>query len=221
MTAVALLAAYFRKAVSGRGQFIEISKQEAIINMQRVDSLMFANTGVALNRSGILNPLPGGGLMPCKDGHVVVATPENHQWDALVKLIGDPAWAQEDWCKDPIMRMKNAVKVKMLVSQWTANHTKQHIFREGQSIKVPVAPIRTAEDLAASKQLQARGFWTEMDHPVAGKIAFPASPYRFSKTPWRLTRAAPLLGEHNEEIYCGRLGCSGAELSKLQESGII
>lgn len=221
MAAVALLAAYYRKVITGRGQFIEISKQDAIVNMQRVDSLMFANTGFTLNRSGILNPLPGGGLMACEDGHVVVTTPENHQWECMVKLMGNPAWAEEDWCRDPIERMKNGAKVKRLVSQWMARQKQEHVFREGQAMKVPIAAVRTAADLAESEQLRERGFWSEIEHPVLGRVKFPASPYRFSKTPCKLRRGAPLLGEHNNDIYRRRLGCSEAELAQLREAGVI
>jgi len=221
MAAVAIVAAYYRKAITGRGQFIEISKQEAILNMQRVDTLMFANAGGSLNRSGVLNPIPGGGVLPAKDGHVIISAPEDHQWDALMKFMGDPDWSREDWCKDRFVRAANAAAQKKLISQWMSQYPKEKIFREGQAVKVPVASVSTAEDLANSEQLQVRGFWGEMEHPAVGKIKYPASPYRFSKTPCQLRRPAPLLGQHNEAIYNHRLGYNRAGLARLREEGII
>ncbi|MBN1613111.1 MAG: CoA transferase [Deltaproteobacteria bacterium] len=221
MAAVAIVAAYYRKTMTGRGQFIEISKQEAILNMQRVDTLMFANAGGVLNRSGKLNPIPGGGVLPAKDGHVIISAPEDHQWDALMKFMGDPDWSKEDWCRDRFVRAENAAEQKKLISQWMTQYPKERIFHEGQAGKVPVASVSTPEDLADSEQLQVRGFWSEMDHPVVGKIKFPASPYRFSKTPWQMQRPAPMLGEHNEAIYNHRLGYDRAGLARLREEGII
>ena len=220
MAVVAILAAFFWKDVSGKGQFIEISKQEALINMQRVESVTFANMGLIMNRTGTSNPMPGG-VMPCKDGYVVSVSPEDHQWDSLMKLIGEPDWAKQDWCKDRFVRAVNAVELTKLIVEWMMRHTKEQIYREGQSLSCPIAPLHSTEDMVKSEQLQARGFLAEIEHPAVGKIKFPTSPYRFSKTPWKLRKPAPLLGESNEEIYCGRLGYSRDELVKLREAGII
>jgi len=77
------------------------------------------------------------------------------------------------------------------------------------------------EDLLNSAQLKARDFFADVDHPQIGRIKFPTAPYRFSKTPWRLERPAPLLGGHNEDIYCGRLGYSREGLAQMRAAGTI
>ena len=220
MAVVAILAAFFWKGVSGKGQFIEISKQEALINMQRVESVTFANMGLIMNRMGMSNAMPGG-IMPCKDGYVVSVSPEDHQWDSLMELIGEPDWSKKDWCKDRFVRAENAVELTKLIVEWMVRHSKEQIYREGQSLSCPIAPLHSTEDMVKSEQLQARAFLAEIEHPAVGKLKFPTSPYRFSKTPWQLRRPAPLLGESNEEIYCERLGYSRDELVKLREAGII
>ena len=61
----------------------------------------------------------------------------------------------------------------------------------------------------------------DIDHPKAGKLKYPSAPYRFSQTPWAAARPAPLLGQHNQEVYGGRLGYSDFELKKMREGGII
>jgi CoA:oxalate CoA-transferase len=82
--------------------------------------------------------------------------------------------------------------------------------------------VNTAQDVVESPQFNARNFFVEMEHPKMGKIEkFPSSPYRFSKTPWKIERPAPLLGEHNELIYCQRLGYTQEELVRFKESEII
>ena len=61
----------------------------------------------------------------------------------------------------------------------------------------------------------------DVDHPEAGKVRYPGPPFRFSKTPWEIERRAPMLGEHNSEIYCGRLGYLKNDLVQFRRAGII
>ena len=218
---VAVTAAFYWKILTGQGQFIEISKQEALMSMQRVESVTFANDQVVLTRGGDKVRRMPGGIMPCKDGYVVAVTPEEHQWHSLVKLIGDPEWAKEDWCQNAVIRSENAEKINKLIIEWTMKHTKEEIFRQGQALSCPIAPVNTAEDIYHSEQFKARNFFVDLEHPAVGKIPFPSSSFRFSKTPWKLMQAAPLLGEHNEVIYGDRLGYSKEELSNLRNQGVI
>ena len=85
----------------------------------------------------------------------------------------------------------------------------------------PVAPYNTAKEVLDSEQMGARGFFVQIEHPAAGKSKYPSAPYKFSKTPWKAGRPAPLLGQHNEEVYCQRLGYSKQELIQLREAGVI
>ena len=218
---VAVTAAYYWKILTGKGQFIEMSKQEALMSMQRVESVTYANDQVVLTRGGDKVRRMPGGIMPCKDGYIVAVTPEEHQWRSLVQLIGDPEWAKEDWCQDPVSRAENAERINERIIAWTMNHTKEEIFRQGQALSCPIAPVNTAEDIYHSEQFKARNFFVDMEHPAVGKIPFPSSSFRFSKTPWKLMKAAPMLGEHNEEIYGRVLGLSEEELSNLKNKGVL
>src|SRR5208337_1624000 len=154
---VAVLAALLWKGVSGRGQFIEVSKMEALLSMQRVESVTYANDGVYVSRAGGPIRMPGG-VMPCKDGYVVIITPQKHQWEALLELIGHPDWSKEE------------------------------IFRKGQALGCPVAPLLSPRDQADSEQFAAREFFQDIEHQVIGRTRFPTSPYRFSESSWRLDR---------------------------------
>ncbi|MEW6185904.1 MAG: CoA transferase [Thermodesulfobacteriota bacterium] len=217
---VAVTAAYYHKLLTGEGQFIEMSKQEALMSMQRVESVTYANDQVVLTRGGDKVRKMPGGILPCKDGYIVAVTPEEHQWKALVKLIGDPHWAGEDWCQNALVRSENADSINEKIIEWTMQHTREEIFHQGQALSCPVAPVNTSENIARSEQFKSRGFFVEMDHPVAGKLPFPSSSFRFSKTPWKLVRPAPLLGEHNDEIF-GRLGYDKEALAALKDKGVI
>jgi crotonobetainyl-CoA:carnitine CoA-transferase CaiB-like acyl-CoA transferase len=86
---------------------------------------------------------------------------------------------------------------------------------------VPVGPCYNSEEIVNSEQLTARNYFVEIDHPVMGKAKYPGAPYRLSLTPWRIERRAPLLGEHNEEIFCDRLGYTKQDLIKMKQAGVI
>jgi len=217
---LAVLAALYWKGVSGRGQHIDMSKQEALISMQRVESVTYANDQTVMTRTGNKTRMPGG-VLPCRDGHIVVITPEEHQWDALMTLIGNPAWSKEPWCRDREARAQHAEAINNLLIEWTTQHTKEEIFRKGQALGCPVSPSRSAEDLMASEQLKARDFFVDVTHPLMGSLKMPSSASRFAESPWQFERTAPLLGESNEEIYCERLGYERKELEVLKAEGVI
>ena len=87
--------------------------------------------------------------------------------------------------------------------------------------RLDIAIVASAKELSENKMCEERGFFVEIDHPKAGKLKFPGAPCKFSATPAQAPRAAPLLGEHNAEVYGGMLGFKTAKLNKLQESGVI
>ena len=101
------------------------------------------------------------------------------------------------------------------------HHTKEEIHHMGQRLGCPVAPYNTTKEVVDSGQMEARGFFVDIEHPEAGKFKYPSAPYKFSKTPWKAVHPAPLLGQHNEEVYCRRLGYSKQELTQLRETGVI
>ncbi len=83
----------------------------------------------------------------------------------------------------------------------------------------PITSVQTVADLLESEQLRARGYFQEAEHPVAGRRTYPGPPFRMSEVQWRAGRA-PLLGEHNREVYCEELGLSGGELARLRAAGV-
>jgi crotonobetainyl-CoA:carnitine CoA-transferase CaiB-like acyl-CoA transferase len=222
VASIAVLAALLWRGKTGRGQYIDVSKLEALMSMQRVESVTFPNNGVNMSRVALARRNTPDGVLPCKDGYVVLVLPEEHQWRNFMKLMGDPPWSREPWCQNRAERSRNADRIRAHILEWMKDKTKEEIFREGQALSVPVAPANTARDVVESPQFNAREFFVETEHPVTGKIdKFPAAPYRFSKTPWTVARPAPRLGEHNEEIYCSRLGLSKNELERLEADDII
>ncbi|MCJ7509697.1 MAG: CoA transferase [Dehalococcoidia bacterium] len=214
--AVATLAALFARLATGQGQHIDISKFEALLSLERVVVARFANTPDP-------PPWPGmvGGLMPCKDGHVVVTAVQSHQWQALTELMGNPAWAQDEKCRDEPTRAQHRDELQPLLEEWSVQHDKDELYHKGQALGVPIGPVRTVAEIMHWPQARQRGFFAHLDHPQAGRLEYPTAAYRMSETPWRVERAAPLLGEHNEQVYCGRLGYSPEQLAGMAADGTI
>lgn len=103
---------------------------------------------------------------------------------------------------------------------WTMERTMKEIVEACQENHILSAPLNTSEGLLQDSHLQTRSFWVESDHPVVGRMTYPGRPALSSELPWAIRRPAPLLGEHNEEIYT-RLGYAKGDLVKLREGGVI
>jgi crotonobetainyl-CoA:carnitine CoA-transferase CaiB-like acyl-CoA transferase len=101
-----------------------------------------------------------------------------------------------------------------------ADLTRDEIYHRTQAEGCPSSPIRNVAEVRAWEQAKARGFFVELDHPEAGEQVYPTAAYQFSETPWAGARA-PLLGEHNREIYCDRLGYARRDLERLADSEVI
>lgn len=216
--AVATTAALYSRWATGEGQHVDISRQESSIALDRIENVAYANRDDAETKAHALARGPLGGLFPCSDGYIVISLLEDKQWQALIRLIGNPEWAEKYSDRDSINRHRDEIMV--LISQWTKRHTKQEIYHKAQTLGCPAGPVNNAKDLIDSDQLKARGFFVEITHPEAGTLKYPSAPYRFSKTPWAVERPAPLLGQHNKEIF-GQLGYSDSELVQLREARVI
>ena len=103
------------------------------------------------------------------------------------------------------------------VSQWDADD----LYRAAQEKRIPFAPVSTMGSLLESEHLKARGFFIEVAHPEAGPLRYPGAPYKLSGTPWEVRSPAPALGQHNEAVFCDRLGLSPQELASLREEGVV
>jgi crotonobetainyl-CoA:carnitine CoA-transferase CaiB-like acyl-CoA transferase len=100
-------------------------------------------------------------------------------------------------------------------------HTVEEIYRRSQEKGIPIGAVRKADQVLKDKQMATRGFFVEIEHQETGKLKYPGVPYRFSKIQREAPSAAPLLGQHNEEIYYRRMGYSKRDLAKLKEAGVI
>jgi CoA:oxalate CoA-transferase len=212
------LGALLGRGNTGRGQHIDLSKQEALASITRQQlayySVMEENPSREFGRKKF-----GGFLYPCKDGYVVIwIGPHYH---LVVKMMGDPEWSKEPMFADPLQRNSYIVELNQLISAWTIEHAAEEINNMALQHGVPCSLVRNVEDLVNDEQLKFREFWREIDHEIAGKLKYPGAPFRMSGTPAAIERPAPMLGEHNEKVYCGMLKYSREQLVRMRQGGII
>ncbi|MBN1614517.1 MAG: CoA transferase [Deltaproteobacteria bacterium] len=217
---VASMFALFARDQIGAGQHVDVSIQEVMAG--HYESAIEHWTFAANEIGGLTNPILQPMLpLECKDGWVFLMCIEDFQFDRYVEVMGNPEWATNELFKDRFSRAAYLDALWPLLTEWTMQHTKEEVFQKAQANRVPVAPAYNAEEIVNSPQLAAQHYFVEIDHPVIGKARYPGAPYTLSETPWRIERKAPLLGEHNEDIYCGWLGYTREELVKFTEIGAI
>lgn len=223
--AIATMIALFERANTGKGLHVDVSIAESWATFHiGVAAQSFISDGRVRRRSGhraLHRPYPDE-LLPCQDGYVCIDTPQNRQWQRLLNVMGNPDWANDPIFADRIQTTDEyADKADAYLGEWVMQHTKDELFEIAQNNRIPMAPIRTIDEVVNSPQLESRGFFIEVDHPGIGKLKYPGACYQFSETPFAIQRSAPSLGEHNREVFCQRLGYSDQDLVALAKAEVI
>ena len=218
MAASGTVAALFARELWGKGQHVDISKQESTFGLNRLMFAQAESEGQVVDRT---RSYVYGGIFACADGHVMLYPREDRQWKALVGIMGRPELAEDERFLNRASRIKNANEVNTVIAQWTANLGKDEIYSLVAPSGCPVGLYADSQDLRNSPQLQSRKFFEEVDHPQAGQLTYPVRPYRFSSLPKGAPNAAPLLGQHNQEVFCGDLELTPGEFAELKIAGVI
>ena len=221
--AVGILAAYVQRRRTGEGQRVELSMQEAVMNYTRVAMLSHYLSGQPTYRRG--NPLKymSADLYRCAGGgpndYAYIVSPLPDMWDGVLKsidrtdLIGDKEWSHPAW------RSQNWDEVHGLIESWTTQRTKWTVMETFGANGVPCSAVYDTGDLLTHRHMRERGMVQRVEHP-AGTYDVPGNPIRLSTSPTEVTRA-PLLGEHNAEVYAELLNVDDAELTRLSKDGVI
>ncbi len=213
----ALAAVYNRLGADGgqRGQVVDASTQEAQLSVGYMPIQRHESEGITETRFSRYFRV--GGVLPASDGYVELLTLEPRQFEGLLAFMGNPDWASSEMFSDPAT---HGPELNRHMREWFSQHTREWLYAEGQAHGVPIAPYYTPSEVFQSPQQRERAFYSEVDHPATGPLEYTGAPFQLSETPTRLTRA-PLLGEHNVEVYCGLLGCAAQDLAALARAGAV
>ena len=224
MGAVATFGALISRMSTGSGQHVDISESDVWATVHLGHGV---HLGVFEGRKAIraghrtISVYPWC-ILPCKDGYMCLIAIQGYQWKRFLEAMGNPEWMGDPRFRDRIaMAWEYADEVDSLVEAWLIEHTKEEIFEMCRERQITFAPVRDIAEVAHDPHFEERGYFVEIDRPRTGTMKYPGAPYKLSETPWQLRRPAPLLGEHDEEIYSGRLGYSREDLARLRRGGII
>src|ERR1700712_2022407 len=230
---MAIMAALVYRTVSGEGQYIDVSIHEAcaltteaaVANYIYREEVLRRQTG----RHHAAGPTPRTQFR-AKDGMYVTAlisgglNPRNVRNLAnLMDSFGMAGDLKDPKYQDPAVIAANASYIiDELVAGFIASLPAEGVYHPAQESGVPWGGVRPPEDLLQDAHLHDRGFWKQVEHKELGRsFVYPGEAAIYNGSPWRISRRAPLIGEHNVEILCGELGLARGELSVLAETRVI
>jgi benzylsuccinate CoA-transferase BbsE subunit len=221
IAATAMVFALNARVVHGRGQFIDVSAQEAVASQMESSQVGYWFSGNIRRRGGWRYPSTTcpAGIYPCKDGHASIVASKPHQWSALRDWIGDQRLYEERYMVEAT-RFAERDFIDPIVIDWTRTMAKAELFHGGQARGIPIGESMTPADLVRDEHLRERGYVVPAHHPRLGDFEVPGASFIMSETPWALRHPAPLLGEHNAEVYA-EAGIGPAELEQLSVRGVI
>jgi crotonobetainyl-CoA:carnitine CoA-transferase CaiB-like acyl-CoA transferase len=239
--ASASLVALHHRLLTGEGQWVDVSAQDAlaIVNLQNQQYWNLAKFNP--KRAGSAQMLSGvrwskqKRLWRCRDGFVIFIISSGHMGapgnKALTEWMTSEALAPEFMQKinwetfDPQGQELTDEQYRgmmVAISGFFERHTKAELYEGAVQKRIVLYPCNTTEDLMHDAQLQSRGFWTEIPHAeLGGTLTYPRPCVAFSEAPCDIRRRAPLIGEHNEEVYAGELGFLKEDLARLREKKVI
>jgi CoA:oxalate CoA-transferase len=223
IAAYATMVALHSSNITGRGQHVDCAMYDSMIYMIERAVMMYSLAGIVSGRDGNAHPLYAPyDCFETKDGkHVVVAGHWENQWQNLCRAMN-----RQDLLEDPRFRTmwdraQNYEHLRSIIETWIAARNREEIISMLIDYDVPVGPVNTVEDIFNCPQVNAREMLSEIHHPIVGQMKIVGVPIQFSETPVRVRSAAPLLGEHTEEVLRNILSLSDSEIQTMREEGVI
>ena len=240
--ALGIVTALFQRTMTGRGQLVQTSMQDAVLNLCRVklrDQQRLERTGVmeeypqypngefgdsvprAGNASGGGQP---GWILKCKGWETdpnayIYFVCQAAVWGAVCKLIGREEWISDADYATPRARLPRLMDIFAEVESWTKTMTKFEAMDAMNKYDIPCGPILSMKEIAEEPSLRASGTIVEVDHPERGKYLTVGNPIKLSDSPTDVERS-PLLGEHTEQVL-GQLGYSADQIALLRAEHVI
>ena len=227
---VGMLLALEHRDRTGEGGLVEAAMVDAALNVTAEQVIEHSAYGALLQRTGNRGPMaaPQNLYLSADEDHkgrrdswVAIAVETDEQWAALGRALGEPAWATAPALATTAGRVAAHNAIDERLAAWCAERTAEAIVDQLWPAGVPVGQVMQPHHQPDLAQLEARGFFEEVDHPVAGRSRLSTLPFTLSGGPERVhTRPAPLLGEHNDELLA-ELGLSPEEIEQLEADGVI
>jgi len=221
--AIGILIAIRKQRLTGKGEHLDISIQEAVTaTLEHVMVRFFYENSIS-KRRGNLHWDNRFQIFPCKDGFIQMTLFD--KWETLVEWMASEGMAQDlkdSTYNDEDFRVKQLDHIINVLGQWTQTHTKSELSDLGQLMQFPWAPVHSPREVVESPQLEAREFFQNIDQTKSSILKrCPRIPLKLNPLHTPPITPAPRIGADNTQIYQKELGLSLKELNRLTSLGVI
>ena len=221
---IATLLALRHRDQTGEGQVADLALLQTAVSFTSPQIAEAETLGRLRPRVGNRAPYLGpSDLYKCKDGYVFIATIMDTLWRRLAEAIGHQELVEDPELQSDLQRFEHREKIDPLVAQWTEERSVDEVIAVMEQARIPCSRYLELDEVSKNPQVEARNMveYVDMEEPGLERLPICGMPIQLSKTPSRIERRAPRVGEHNDDIYRGLLGYSEDRISALQSEGII
>lgn len=220
---IGILGALRAREHTGVGQQVDVALLDTAVSFLITAIPEYLLLGTTMTRRGNRDRYCApANLFRAKDGEwVYVAAANDSLFPQLLKVMG-----QEEVLQDPRFatndaRMAHVEEAEEVLAKWVAGKTADEVVALVRGAGLPCAKIASIDEVVANPQVRHRGMLVELEHPTAGRVPMHGLNVHFSHTPKQIRRPAPLLGQHNEDVYGRWLGFTPERVSQLRSDGVI
>jgi formyl-CoA transferase len=222
--AIGILAALNQRHNTGRGQHVEVSMQDAVVNLMRVSLRDHQRLGQAMPRNGnqLGQTIPGS-TYPCHPGgpnDYVFIFVQHQMWPAFVEVLGRQDLKDDARFRTPEARWEHRDQLNAIITAWTQQHTKYEVMRLLGEAGVPSGACQDTGEVLADPHLRTREMIVDVEYPGRGTYQTVGCPVKLSASPARVTRP-PQLSEHSDAVLQELCGVTPEELQRLRQAGVI
>ncbi len=217
-----MMALYHRDVHGGPPQEIDAALYESIFRANEYTVVQYALDGVVRERVGNSGPAVPSGAFSTRDGRwLMVAVAEDRMYARLMRAIGRDDLAEDPRFRGAPGRLADRRPIEDAIRDWAADVDLADALRVLEAAEIPSGTNMSIADIFTDPHYAARGTIATVDDPALGTVQMQGVTPRLSETPGAVRRGAPLLGEHNDDVYAGLLGLPAAEVATLREQGVV
>jgi crotonobetainyl-CoA:carnitine CoA-transferase CaiB-like acyl-CoA transferase len=217
--ALGVVAAYVHRLKTGEGQLVDTSLFEAGIQQTYWQSAIYFATGEVPGPTGSAHILSAPyQAFRAADGWLNIGGANQPNWERLARVLGAPEWIEDARFRTNAERMKNLQALTEVMNARLRTRKVDELIAALEAEGVPCGRINSIAEMTADPQTAAREMVVELDHPRAGRTRALGLPIKLSRTPGKVSRPAPLLGQHTREVLA-EFGFAAPEIDALIASG--